>query len=151
MSRASALLALGKADEARRILLEVKAHLDASAKPYPDAWTANSLVTPADVPGMLGDLAGVRAAEHDFLTNAPRDEFAKPDFHKSLSVAFLRAGDRDRAVYYLEQAEKIFGPSSYLGVSINPAFDSLRDHTRYKALKTSYEAWAARQKKGGAK
>ena len=151
VSRASALLALGKADEARRILLEVKARLDASAKPYPDAWTANSLVTPADVPGMLGDLAGVRAAEHDFLTNAPRDEFEKPAILQSLSVAFLRAGDRDRAVYYLEQAAKIFGPSFYLGISINPAFDSLRDHTRYKALKTRYETWAARETKGTVK
>ena len=151
VSRASALLALGKADEARRILLEVKAHLDASAKPYPDAWTANSLVTPADVPGMLGDLAGVKAAEHDFLTNAPRDELAKIDFLQSLSVAFLRAGDRDRAVSYLEQAEKIFGPSIYLRISIDPAFDPLRDDTRYKALKTRYEAWAARPAKDSAK
>lgn len=141
--RASAFLALGKADEARRVLLEVKAHLDASAKPYPDAWTANSLVTPADVPGMLGDLAGVRAAEHDFLTNAPRDELAKPDFHQSLSVAFLRAGDRERAVHYLEQMEKVFGPSIYLRISIDPAFDPIRDHIRYKALKSRYEAWAA--------
>jgi hypothetical protein len=92
---------------------------------------------------MLGDLAGVRAAEHDFLTNAPRDEFAKFDFLQSLSVAFLRAGDPDRAVYYLEQAVKIFGPAIYLRSSIDPAFDPLRGHTRYKALKSRYEAWAA--------
>ncbi len=151
VSRAWALAALGKADDARRILLEVKKRLDASAKPYPDAWIANARVSPADVPGMLGDLAGVRAAEQDFFANAPRDEFSKPDNLQSLSVAFLRAGDRDRAVYHLEQSEKVFGPSIYLGISINPAFDSLRDHTRYKALKTRYEAWAADQKKGADK
>lgn len=151
VSRASALLALGKTDEARKILLEVKAHLDASAKPYPDAWTANALVTPADVPGMLGDLAGVKAAEHDFLTNAPRDELSRPDIFQSLSVAFLRAGDRNRAAYYLEQAEKIFGPSVYPRISIDPAFDPLRDHIRYKALKTRYETWAAERKKGADK
>jgi TolB-like protein/Flp pilus assembly protein TadD len=151
VSRASALLALGKADEARRILLEVKARLDASANPYPDAWNANALVTPADVPGMLGDLAGVRAAERDYLANAPRDEFAKNDILQSLSIAFLRAGDRDRAVHYLEQAEKIFGPSFYLRVSIDPAFDPLHDHVQYQALKTRYEAWAAEQTKGAGK
>jgi hypothetical protein len=54
-------------------------------------------------------------------------------------------------VYYLEQAAKIFGPSIYLGISINPAFEPLRDHTRYKALKTRYETWVASQPNGTVK
>lgn len=149
VSRASALLALGKAAEARRILLEVKAHLDTSARPYLDAWTANSLVTPADVPGMLSDLAGVKAAERDYLANAPRDEFAKREIYTALAVAFLRAGDPDRAMHYLEETEKLFGPAFYLRISIDPAFDALRDHPMYKALKARYEAWA--KAKSGAK
>jgi hypothetical protein len=40
----------------------------------------------------------------------------------------LRAGDRDRAAYHLEEAEKILGPSTYLRISVDPAFDPLRDH-----------------------
>jgi adenylate cyclase len=147
--RASALYDLGKVDEARTILGPVKARLDASANPYPAAWTANLLVTPADVPGILGDLAGVEAAERDFLTNAPRDEFQKAETLLSLSIAFSRCGDRDRAMRQLEELERLLGPSIYLRATIIPALDSLRDHPGYLALKSRYEAWAARRQNGG--
>jgi TolB-like protein/Tfp pilus assembly protein PilF len=151
ISRARALLALGKKEEARQILLAIKARVEASPNPYPAAWRSGVRVTPADVPGMLGDLAGVKAAEHDFLTNAPRDAFAKWDNFAALAVAFLRAGNPDRAMHYLEETEKLFGPAFYGGISIDPAFDALRDHPKYKALKTRYEAWAIDKAKGGAK
>ena len=94
ISRASALLALDQRDEARKILLAVKMRLDASPNPYPEAWRANSNVTPADVPGMLGDLAGVKAAERDFLANAPRDEFTKRPLFWSSSPASTRRFSR---------------------------------------------------------
>ena len=35
------------------------------------------------------------------------------------------------------------GPYIYLRLSIDPAFDKVRDHPRYLAPKAAYEAWAA--------
>lgn len=143
IARARALLALAQPNEAHRILLRVKARLDASARPYPDGWYY--VVSPCVVAGLLGDLVGVQAAERDFLTTAPRDEFAKYEIYASLADSFLHAGDHDRAIYYLEEAAKIFGPSYYLRAAIDPSFDALRDHRGYRALERRYQTWAARQ------
>ena len=35
------------------------------------------------------------------------------------------------------------GAGEILRLSIDPAFDTVRDHPRYLALKADYEAWAA--------
>ena len=78
---------------------------------------------------MLGDLAGARTAEHDYL-NAPRDEWSKDFIYPELALAFLRAGDRDRAMNYLEQAANLFGPQRYLDESVDPRSDSLRSYGR---------------------
>ncbi len=143
VARVEALLALGRPQEARALLLEVSARLNASANPYPTGWSSGASLTPAHVPGLLGDLAGVRAAERDSL-NAPRDEWSKEFIYAELALAFLRAGDRDRAMHYLEQEASLFGPHRYLLTSVDPRFDSLRDHRRYRAYRARYEAWAAR-------
>jgi hypothetical protein len=124
-------------------LTALKARLDASENPYPAGWGSNMIASPLTVPGLLGDLEGVRAAERDFLKNAPRDEFRKYDLYIEFSIAFLGAGDRERAAHYLDEAIKSSGPWRYLAVSVNPGFDALRDHPRYKALKASYDIWAA--------
>jgi hypothetical protein len=92
---------------------------------------------------LLGDLEGVRAAERDFLANAPRDEYDRVSIYPDFCRAFLRAGDRERAAHYLDEAVKASGPWLYLRVAVDPAFDALRDHPRYLALKASYETWAA--------
>ena len=139
----AALAALGREEEARRILKAVKARLEASEDPYPGGWATNASVSPMTLPGLLGDLEGVRAAERDFLKNAPRDELRKYDLYIGFSIAFLGAGDRERAAHYLDEAVKSSGPWRYLEISVNPWFDALRDHPRYKALKASYDTWAA--------
>ena len=38
---------------------------------------------------------------------------------------------------------EVRGPYIYLRLSIDPAFDQVREHPRYLALKADYEAWAA--------
>ncbi len=88
----------------------------------------------------------MRAAERDYLTNAPRDEWSRPLVYRELALAFLRAGDGDRAMHYLEAEARILGPQRYLMTSVDPRFDSLRNHRRYRAYRTRYEAWAARQR-----
>ena len=141
--RGRALLALGRQEEARKVLTAVKARLDASENPYPEGWAANVYVRPMVVPGLLGDLEGVRAAERDFLANAPRDEYDRVFIYPDFCRAFLGAGDSERAAHYLDETVKVTGPWFYLKVSVDPAFDALRDHPRYLALKASYETWAA--------
>ena len=140
--RGRALLALGRQEEARKVLKAVKARLDASENPYPEGWASNAEVLPVEVPGLLGDLEGVRAAERDFLANAPRDEYGKVYIYPVICMAYLGAGDRERAAHYLDEAVKATGPWLYLKISGDPAFDALRDHPRYLALKASYETWA---------
>lgn len=141
--RGRALLALGRQEEAHKVLKAVKARLDASENPYPEGWASNTEVLPVEVPGLLGDLEGVRAAERDFLANAPRDEFGKVYIYPVFCMAYLGAGDRERAAHYLDETVKATGPWVYLKISVDPAFDALRDHPRYRALKASYETWAA--------
>ncbi len=138
--RALALRALGRFDEARHILMQVRTRLDASAQPYPDGWY--SAVTPDEVPGLLGDLDGVRAAERDFLAHAPHDQLLRSNLYGQFAFSFLNVGDANRAAYYLGEAAKIDGPSFYLRISVNPIYDALRNHPGYLALKRRYEAWA---------
>jgi TolB-like protein len=141
VGHAMALRTLGRLEEARRVLLQVKARFDTSANPYPDGWY--SPISPDVVPGLLGDLAGVRAAERDFIANGPRDQIQRNDLCNSFAASFASAGDLNRAAYYLGESAKIVGPSLFLRISIDPSFDALRSHPGYLALKRSYEAWRA--------
>jgi hypothetical protein len=60
----------------------------------------------------------------------------------TLAAAFARAGDPERAMYYLETIVETFAPHQFLQFSTNPDFDSLRSHPRYLALQAGYQAWA---------
>ncbi len=143
VDRAVALRALGRAEEARRLLLQVKAQLEASANPYPDRWYGP--ISPEIVPGLLGDLAGVRAAERDFIANSPNDALYRLRRNYQFAVSFANAGDLNRAIYYLQINAAILGPSFYLRLPIDPQLDVLHQHPGYLALKQSFEAWRASQ------
>jgi TolB-like protein/Tfp pilus assembly protein PilF len=142
MARAWALLVMGRQAEADRLLAEIKARMDVRSDPYPSRWLGNSYYQPVDLPGLMGDLEGVRAAEADFLANAPRDLWGRQSILPRLAGAFARAGDPERAMHYLEQLVETFGPHRFLMFTIDPDLDSLRDHPRYRALEARYQAWA---------
>ncbi len=145
MAQAEALLVTGKRDEAMRFLREIQARMQSRSDPYPAGWMQNGYYFPCDLPGMLGDLDGVRAAERNYQQNAPKDAWGARDYQYALAIAFARAGDPERALHYLEAIAQAFGPVSYLRFSIHPGLDSLRKHSRYQALKAAYEAWSLKQ------
>lgn len=148
MVKAESLLVMGRQEEADQLLAEIKSRMAQRSAPYPSRWLANAYYQPCDLPGMLGDLEGVRATEADYLKNAPRDVWGSRRTLLLLATAFARAGDPERAMHYLENLVGIFGPQSYLWISVVPGLDSVRDHPRYRALERGYQSWS-KAKKGG--
>ncbi len=145
VAQAEGLLVTGKRVEAMRLLRDIHARMQSRPDPYPAGWLQNGYYFPCDLPGMLGDLERVRAAERHYRETAPKDAWGARDYQFALAIAFARAGDPDRALHYLEAITQAFGPASYLRFSIQPGLDSLRQHPRYLALKTGYDLWAAEQ------
>jgi TolB-like protein len=142
MVKAWALLVMGRQAEADRLLAEIKQRMDQRSEPYPSRWLANAYYQPCTLPGLMGDLQGVRDAEADYLANAPRDVWGSRNVTMPLAAAFARAGDPERAMRYLETIVETFGPHQFLQFSTNPDFDSLRSHPRYLTLEARYQAWA---------
>jgi TolB-like protein len=142
MVKARALLVLGRQAEADRLLAGIKERMDHRSEPYPSRWLANAYYQPCTLPGLMGDLQGVRDAEADYLANAPRDVWGSRNVTMTLAAAFARAGDPERAMHYLEKIVETFAPHHFLQFSSNPDFDSLRSHPRYHALQARYQAWA---------
>jgi TolB-like protein len=144
LAEAEALRFTGQQELADQRLAEIQARLAARTDPYPSRWLGNAIYNPCDLPGLMGDLAGVRAAEADFLQNAPRDVWGSRGIKLSLATAFARAGDPERAMSYLDDLATVFGPHVYLWTAA-PGLDSLREHPRYQVLKARYEAWEAQR------
>lgn len=142
LAKARALLVMGRQAEADRLLAEIKARMDERSDPYPSRWLGNAYYHPSDLPGLMGDLQGVRDAEADYLANAPRDVWGSNTVLAYLAASFARAGDPERAMHYLERLADTFGPHRYLDFAADPDYDSLRDHPRYLALEARYQAWA---------
>jgi tetratricopeptide (TPR) repeat protein len=148
LKKAEALLALGRQDEANRLLNEVKARIDESADPYPHGWAANSRYFPVELPGLMGDLAAVEKVVAAYEADPPADEYSRYDVHLLLiAKAYAFAGDPESALDYLEQQVDRFGPARFILFPDEPAFDGLRSHPRFQAMKTGYEAWQAEQPK----
>ncbi len=143
LAEAEALLVLGQRDAANAKLRAIKARIDTRTKPYPAGWSSTSyyFYYPCDLPGMLGDLEGVRAAERDWVANAPRDVWAESGIRLALAVAFARAGDAERALDHLEKTQSQIGPVSFISIAQSPGLDTLRQHPRYLALAAEYEKW----------
>jgi len=143
LAEAEALLVLGQGDAARARLQAVKARIETRAKPYPGGWSSTSyyFYYPCDLPGMLGDLEGVRAAERDWIDNAPRDVWAESGIRLAFAVAFARAGDAEHALDHLEKLQSQIGPVSFISMEQSPGLDTLRQHPRYLALAAGYAKW----------
>ncbi|PHS77913.1 MAG: hypothetical protein COB56_01515 [Robiginitomaculum sp.] len=133
---------LGRSEEAQNLLGEIKTRLDAAPNPYPSGWAANALYFPVELPGLRGDLEGVRAAVLDYEADTVPDAWGEKEYFPAIARAFANAGDGASAFDYMEKMAKRNGPSAYLQFSILPAFDNLRDHSRYQTLKKNYEIWA---------
>jgi len=140
LQRARSLLVLGDTAQAREVLVAVKARIDAADDPYPEGWNANALYLPVDLPGLLGDTAGVRAAVADWEANHRPDAWDEQFIRWSFAEAYANAGDAEAALDQIELLASVGGPWVYPALSINPALDSLREHPRYQALKEKYEA-----------
>ncbi len=147
MVEADAMLVLGRAADATRLLAGISQRMAQRSDPYPSRWLANAYYQPCDLPGMLGDLAGVRTAEADFLQNARRDVWGARGTHRSLAIAFARAGDPERALHYLEGLVETVGPHKYAWFAPEPGLDSLREHPRFLALQARYERWVAERRR----
>ena len=141
-TRARALLAIGRDAEAQKLLVGIKARHDVATNPYPSDWAANALYFPVELPGLMGDLAGVRAAVLDFESRIAHDAWGEKEYFPAIARAFANAGDAASAFDYVEKMAKRNGPATYLQFTIMPAFDNLRDHPRYLTLKKNYEIWA---------
>ena len=143
LTKAEALLVMGQQAEADQLLAEIQARMAERSDPYPSRWLGNAYYQPCDLPGLMGDLEGVRAAEADYLRNAPRDVWGSRGVKRSLAVAFARAGDPARALDYLEEIAAVFGPHAWIWFSVAPGLDSIREQPRYLALEARYRQWAA--------
>jgi serine/threonine-protein kinase len=143
ISRAEVMLALGETEAAQALFEEIKARIDSSDVPYPGGWRANAFYYPVELPGYVGDLDGVRNAIAAFEESRRPDAWAEVDYLHSYASALLRAGAPEEALDYMDRMVKVRGPYIYLRLSVDPAFDKVREHPRYLALSTDYEAWAA--------
>ena len=141
MTEAEAMLVMGRQAEATRLLAGIQQRQAQRSDPYPSRWLANAYYQPCELPGMLGDLEAVRAAEADFQQNARRDVWGSRPIHLAFAIAFARAGDPDRALHYLELLVETFGPHKYAWFSPEPGLDAVRAHPRFLALEARYETW----------
>jgi TolB-like protein len=143
LAQAEGLLVTGQAAQAQTQLRAIQARLGAPGDQHQGRWAHNVWFWPCMLPGLLGDLEGVRAAEQDYLENSPRDVYASIDIRRELAVAFARAGDPERALDHLEAVAGLSGPNAWLRFSIEPGLDALHGHPRWRALEANYERWAA--------
>ena len=145
ISRAEVMLALGETEAALALFKEIKARIDKSDDPYPAGWRANAMYFPVELPGYVGDLDGVRDVIAAFEKSRQPDAWAETDYLRAYAIALLWAGAPEEAFDYVDQLVEVRGPYIYLRLSVEPVFDKVRNHPRYLALQTEYEAWAARQ------
>lgn len=144
LAQAESELILGQHDAAMASLRAIKARIDASDKPYPGGWSSTGayFYLPCDLPGMLGDLKGVRAAEKEWIATAPRDVWSEGSIRQALAIAYARAGDAERALDHLEKIAAQVGPVSFTSIANSPGLDSLRQQPRYLELQAAHREWA---------
>ena len=138
-----ALKFFGDKEAARKLLSEINARVKAASNPYPSGWAANAPYFPVTIPGLSGDLRKVGAAVRDYektTRNADvTDAWGERDILSAIAVAYAQAGDPDAAFAYIAKLTDRFGPARYSSISIDPAFDELREHPEYLKLKAAFE------------
>jgi hypothetical protein len=147
LAGAEALLVSGQRDAATAALTAIQQRLNKQKTPYPGAWSSSGgyFYFPCDLPGMLGDLEGVRNAERDYRENTPRDVWSGTAVLVSLAVAYARAGDPEKALERMEAVSALLGPVAFTSFANHPGFDMLRQHPRYLALAAAHARWAAQE------
>jgi len=143
ISRGEVMLLSGETEAARALFEEIKARIDSSDDPYPLGWRPNAMYFPVELPGYVGDLEGVRNTIAEFEDSRRPDAWGEIDDMHVYAKALLWAGAPEEALDYVDRMVEVRGPYIYLRLSIDPAFDTVREHPRYLALKADYEAWAA--------
>ncbi|MDF2177179.1 TIR domain-containing protein [Aliiglaciecola sp. CAU 1673] len=141
--QAKAYKVLGKQNELAAILPQIQQRLGALDDPYPGGWLPEAAYYPVTLPGLMGNLEEVKAAVEDYHAHAKRDQFATLYHYHSISTAFLFCDDTDSALTYLEKLATIFGPASYLAISIMPQYKVLASQPRYQAMQNVYQQWQA--------
>jgi hypothetical protein len=135
MVEARAMLAMGRQAEAIACWPASSNGRRSAAIPIPRAGWAMPTINPATCPACWvtwkacarlrpiscktpGVMSGVRRARH-----------------RSLAVAFARAGDAERALHYLELLVETFGPHFYAWFAPEPGLDAVRTHPRFLACR----------------
>jgi TolB-like protein len=144
LAKGRALRFLGKEGEAHKLLTELQARLNASENPYPQGWKANAIYWPVELPGLLGDLDGVRAVIREHEAESLPDAWGRTDKLKSFAAALAAAGDPDAAFDYIGRLISEYGPFQFASLSVAVEFDALHDDVRWLAHKADYEVWLAR-------
>ena len=139
--KAKALLALGDSDEADALLASVKDSVDARAEPYPAGWASNAFVYPVELPGLMRDREEIERLVAAYEREKPDDAWGNRNRDHEFAFAFAHADDADRAMDYIESACAAMGDWCYRYFRPYYAFDDMRDHPRWIAMKKRYEAW----------
>lgn len=131
----------GENEKAQRLLQEIKQRIDATEIAYPGGWIGETPYYPVTLPGLLGDIQGVRDAVEQFMLNAKPDKFGALYHYHAIATAFVDCQELDGALTYLEKLTDIYGPCCYSAISIMPQYKVLESEERFQTLKRNYEKW----------
>ena len=139
LAKIKALIAMGKSADIE--LNALKARYENNQETAD--WSGATSYSPVVIPGLLGDLATVRALAKDYENNAPDDAMTALTQFGDLAEAFARCHQLEQAIDYLDIMRELMGPHIYLLIRMDPGMDNLREHPRYLAYKNEYDIWAA--------
>jgi len=115
------------------------------AEPPSTEWIHGANYSPVVIPGLLNDKTRVIELAEFYDANAPDDALASLTALGEIAEAFARVGELDRAMDYAERMRDMTGPHMFLLHQMEPGFDNVREHPRYKKMKAEYETWHAKQ------
>ena len=148
LAKARALRFLDQGDEAQQLLTALQARLNASENPYPQGWKPNAIYWPIELPGLLGDLGGVRALIREHEAESSPDAWGRMDKLRRFAAALADAGDRDAAFDYIGRLISEYGPFQFARLAVTVEFDALHDDSRWLTHKADYEVWLAENSEG---